>query len=371
MNWETKIGDGVKQTGEYAGKFLANGGHAQQDIPAQHRLLNAGVMFGGWWAGDKLRDIMFGVDQISEGEYVPIKREDVPAPLRFLHKTIDWDPHSEAPEDQWKKVVHQLMPAVGAGVGAVAGSMYAFERNGRAQEFAKNKAAGKLNLMDADMGAHYSQAAPLRVLTAGFGTFSSASGLTFLYGLFLNMSFAAANGARIFSGALSKGNLGPAKALEGQLGSIGSYVKAAVHSRGEVNNAWAKQFVERVLEPLFGHELKSPEAQEKARETLQGIVKESYHKFQSSGKPASEIAEAVTKDLQEKLGKDNIGVTLKRDFGLDPINAILGNANAAIRWPVKAMQDLAESLGVGGKSNVGAFERKLKAHQTNSTVGLS
>ena len=370
MTWETKIGEGAKGAGEYAGKFLANGGHAQQAIPAQHRLLNAGIMALGWMTGDQLRDIVFGYDQVTEGEYKPIRREDVPAPLRFLHKAIDWDPYSEAPADQWKKVAHQLMPAVGAGIGAVAGSMFAFEMNGRAQEFAKHNNAKALNIMDAEMASHYSQAAPLRVLTAGFGTFSSASGLTFLYGLFLNMSFAAANGARIFSGALSKGNLGPAKALESQLGTVGSYVKAALHSKGEINGAWAKQFVEKVLEPLFGHKLDTPELQAKARETLQHIVDDAFHKHQKSGKPAADVIKAVTEDLQKSLGKDRIGITLKRDFGLDPVEATLGNTNPAIRWPVQMMQDVAEWLGFGKKSNMGAFQNKLRTHQT-STVGLS
>lgn len=362
MDWTARIKQGL----EFPGKFLANGGHAQQAIPAQHRILNAGVMGLGWFTLNKLRHYVFGFEQKSEGEFVEVKREDVPAPLRFLHKTIDWDPHSEEPEQQWKKVAYQLFPAVGAGLGAVGGSMMAFELNGRAQTYKNHTQAKSLNIMDADSAAQYSQALPLRVLTAFFGTFSSASGLTFLYGLLLNSSFAAANGARIFTGSLAKGNMGPAKALEAQLGSIASYVKEAAKSGGEVSDAWGKQFVDRVLEPLFGHELQTAEAQERARATIQKIVKDSYHKFQTNGESVEKIAKAVTDDLTKKLGKDHIGEVLLKEFQLDPAHATLGNANPVWRAPVKTAQD---ALGV--KNSVSGFQEKLRKHAAMQPAGTS
>jgi hypothetical protein len=304
------------------------------------------------------------VKQKSEGEYIEVKREDVPPPLRFLHKTIDWDPHSEEAEHQWKKLAYQFFPGVGAGIGAVAGSMLAFELNGRANTYKNMTQAKTLNLMDADTAAQYSQAMPLRALTAAFGTFSSASGLTFLYGLFLNSSFAAANGAKIFTGALSKGALGPARALESQLGSIGAYVKEAAKAGGEINESWAKQFVERVLEPLFGHELHTAEAQAKARETLQKIVRQSYEKFGENGRPAEEIAKAVTDDLKVRLGKDKIGEVLLKEFGLDPLNATLGNANPMLN-PINTMQD-----ALGLKNSPAAFKEKMRRHYAPAEASL-
>jgi len=357
MGWKDKIKQGL----EYPGRFLENGGHAQQTIPSQHRLLNAGVMFIGWWGLDKVRKAVFGMEQKSEGEYVEVKREDIPAPLRFLYKTIDWNPHSESPEDQWKKLTYQLFPAVGAGVGAVIGSEMAFQFNNRAHAYAKNSKASTLNIMDADASAQYSFAMPLRALSAFFGTFSAASGLTFLYGMFLNNAFLAANGARMFTGSLRKGNAGPAKALEAQLGTLSEYVKAAAKSGGEVSDAWAGQFVERVLEPLFGHELQTPAAQEKARAALQHIVEESYHKFLQNGKPAAEIAKAVSEDLTKQLSKDRIGEVLKKKFGLDPANAMLGNANKAHRTLIKPLQD-----AFGIEPSVSGFEAKMR-HRAAAT----
>jgi len=332
---------GWKDILEFPGKFLANGGHAQQDIPSQHRLLNAGGMFAGWWMMDQMRHIVFGVKMKSEGEYVEIKREDVPAALRFLHKSIDWDPLSETPEHQWKKLAYQLFPGVGAGLGATAGSIYAFQRNGREQLYKGTKTQQALSLLDADFAAQYAQSTPLRLLAAFFGTFSAASGLTFMYGFFLNPAFASANGAKIFAGSLAKGNLAPHKAVPAQLEALGSYVQEAVKT-GKVSNAWAAQFAERILQPLFGHELKSPEAQAQAVKTLQGIVEESYQKFNVSGKPAKEIAEAVTKDLSAKLGKGGIEKTLKTHFGLDAKKAKVGNANPLI-WQ---FQNFLASMGL-------------------------
>ena len=342
------IGKTLMKPLEYAGKFLANSGHAQQDIPSQHRLLNAGVMFGGWWALDQVRHIAFGLKMKSEGEYVDVPIEEVPVPLRFLHKTIDWDPHSEAPEHQWKKLMYQMLPGVGAGAGAAMGSIYAFQRNGREQIYKATIAQKTLSLLDADYAAQYAQSTPLRALSAFFGTFSAASGLTFMYGLFLNPAFAAANGAKIFTGSLSKGNAGPVKAVEAQLEMVGSYVQEALKT-GKMNDALSEQFVERVLQPLFGHELQSAESQAKAVKTLQGIVEKSYQKFAANGKPAKEIAEAVTKDLAAKLGKGGLDATLINEFGLDPKNATLGNANPIIRQ----FHGYLNSIGIGKTFKVG------------------
>ncbi len=349
MEVKTTFGGRIRQALEFPFKFLANGGHAQQDIPSQHRLLNAGGMFLGWLALDQIRQVVFGLKMKSEGEYVEIPLEDISPPLRFLHKAIDWNPHSEAPEHQWKKLAYQLFPGVGAGVGAVLGSMYAFERNGRAQTFKAQNLKGieKLNLLDLDFQAQYNQSKTLRALSGFFGTFSAASGLTFLYGFFLNPAFASANGAKIFAG-LARGNAAPHKAAAAELGMVGSYVEEALKT-GKLREDWAKQFELRVLQPLFGHELNTPELQAKAVKTLQNIVEESYHRFKLNGKPAKEIAKAVTEDLSKKLGNSGLDKTLRERFGLDPKNAVVGNANPIIRM----FNDGLSAIGLGTRYKYG------------------
>ncbi|MEQ1788908.1 MAG: hypothetical protein ABL857_00540 [Rickettsiales bacterium] len=357
MEWTNKIGDGVKRVVEPAAKFLQNGMHAQQDIPGQHRLLAAGGMFTGWIALDKLRDIMFGFNQVSEGEYKEIKSKDVPAPLRFLHKTIDWNPHSDSPDEQWKKLAHQLIPAVGAGVGTVAGSMWAFNRNGVEQNMKGLKASKTQKFfMDAEAIAEHSHSKPLRILTAASGGFAAASMMPLVYGALLNLSFASANGARIFAGNLGMGNLGPAKALDAQLKGLAPYAKSAVNNDGKISDAWAKGFVDKVLTPLFGKDLKTPEAQIEVRNKIKGIVQNTFKKLektkfdikdpvtgitQNRVLTKDELAEALTKDVEKTLGytKDpKTGKILNAGFdktleelGLHRENATLGNAIPAVR----------------------------------------
>lgn len=370
MTWTEKIGNMF----EPAAKFLQNGSHAQQPIPSQHRLLAAGGMFVGWWALDKIRDIAFGMNQVSEGEYEEIKREDVPLPLRFLHKTIDWNPHSDAPEEQWKKLAHQLLPAIGAGVGTVAGSTYAFQRIGVEQKMAglKNN-KGVWAFMDAEYAAQHIQSKPLRVLTAFTGGFSAASMLPLVYGAFLNMAFASANGARIFTvgSGLAAGNVGPAKALDAQLGSLPAYVKAAVNKDGKINEAWAKGFVDKVLSPLFGKKLDTPEAQAEVRGKIQKILEDTFKNYEkkvaSGAIKKDDFVKEVAKEVEDKFGKGDKGLkaTLK-ELNLDMKDVTLGNANPAIR----AFNEMLVKVGIVSKENSAtSFAAKIQEQNFAKAAG--
>ncbi len=368
MQWTEKIG----KVFEPAAKFLQNGSHAQQAIPSQHRLLAAGGMFVGWWALDKIRDIAFGMNQVSEGEYEEIKREDVPLPLRFLHKTIDWNPHSDAPEEQWKKLAHQLLPAIGAGVGTVAGSTFAFQLNEREQKFAalKNK-KGLWWVMDAEDAAQHAQSKPLRILTAFTGGFSAASMLPLVYGAFLNMAFASANGARIFTHTLAAGNAGPAKALDTQLGSLPAYVKSALNKDGKINEAWAKGFVDKVLTPLFGKKLDTPEAQAEVRGKIQKILEDTFKNYEkklaSGAIEKDDFVKEVAKEVEDKFGKGENGLkTTLKELNLDMKDVTLGNANPAIR----AFNELLVKIGVVSKENSAAsFAAKIQEQNFAKAAG--
>jgi len=361
----------LSQAIEWPAKFLANGAHAQQDIPSQHRLLNAMVMFGGWWGMDQIRQIVFGVKMQREGEYVEIKREDVPGPLQFLHKAIEWNPHSDSPDNQWKKLAYQMMPGVGAGVGAILGSTYAYNRSGRAQGNKERELKGleKLNMLDMDYVAQYGQSKSLRGLSAFFGTFSAASGLTYLYGLALTTAFASANGGKIFAGSLARGKFAPHRAVDEELSMVSSYVKEAMHSNGKISETWAKDFETRVLQPLFGHELNTPELQAQAVKSLHGVVEESYKRFTTNGKangtPAEDIVKAITEDLKAKLGAGGLEKTVKDLLHLDPKNAKPGNANAAI-W---SFENYMSKLGLGKTFGMGGKPLPEKALQSGS-MGL-
>lgn len=358
MGWQEHITGKIKGAGDWAGRFISNGGHAQQDIPAQHRLLAAGGMLLGWVALDKLRDVIFGFNQVSEGDFEEIKREHVPAPLRFLHKTIDWNPHSEKPEDQWKKLAHQMLPAIGAGVGTVAGSMYAFERNKRAHKFVELKnSKNPLLLPDADMAAQYAQSRTLRILTAATGGFSAASMLPLVYGAMLNLSFASANGARIFTGDLAMGNAAPTRAVETHLGGLSNFLKNSITKEGKISDKWAEGMVNKVLTPLFAKDLKSPQAQEEMREKIQQILQKSFDGHNAEGITKDKVIEAVAADMKKAFGnsKEGIDKTIT-ELGLDKKDATLGNAIPIVR----DFTDFLAKIGIGKDRSSQSFVEKMQ-----------
>ncbi len=386
MGWQDTILKNARSSAEWAGKFISANGHAQQNIPAQHRLLSAGGMFIGWLACDKLRDIIFGVNQTSEGEFVEIKRDDVPESLRFLHKAIDWNPNSDAPGDQWKKLAHQMMPAFGAGIGTMAGSLSAFQLNGRANNFAVYKnPRNPISVMQADGAAQYAQSKPFRILTALTGGAAGSSMLVAAYGAMLNLAFATANGAKIFTGNIAKGNAGPAKALAERIEKFPAYVKSAFDGDKKIGKEWSEIFVTKVLEPLFGNELKTKEAQEAARikvhDTVQNIVNEHI----KLGLPQEEAIEKIAKMVKETIGdttptvaKDGTIIrsgfdTYLQKLGLRPENANIGNAIPFARQ----FNEFLENFGIGKATSVKSFSARIgqknihiPPQQQNPTIGV-
>lgn len=350
--------------GDYAGDFLSKFSHAQQPIPGQHRLLAAGGMFAGWIALDKLRDIVFGVNQVSEGEYHEIKREDVPAPLRFLHKTIDWNPHSDAPEEQWKKLAHQLIPAIGAAAGTVAGSMLAFEHDGKFV-FGQNSKAhayselknskGFMSILNADHGAQVSQARTMRILTAATGGFSAASMMPLMYGAMLNLAFATANGSRIFASDIAMGGGGSVLSHDAAMKAVDKFAKSVVTSNGKVSDAWAEGFVKKVLGPMFSKNLKDPKAQAEVREKIKAIIEREFNTEKGKNLSGEALNKALTDDIKRIFGnsKDGLDKTLV-ELGLDKKDATLGNAIPLVR----GFNEFLVKLGIGKKTGVESWKAR-------------
>lgn len=353
MQWQDRMDIGnIKKTAagfiEPAAKFIQNGAHAQQVIPAQHRLGAAGGMFLGWFALDKMRDIIFGVNQLTEGEYEEVKREDVPLPLRFLHKTVDWNPHSDAPADQWKKVAYQLLPAIGAGVGTVGGSMYAIERTGRTQNFMDVVKKKPYTLLDADWLSQNVQAKPLRVLTAITGAFSAASMAPLIYGAFLNLSFATATGGRIFTGSFAPGNANPERAVKTLLGNLPEYVKD-----GKINDKWAQNIVDKGLMPFFKKDLTDPKKQEEVRTAINSMLKNSFEKYNNMNPAELAAIPGVKKILEAKKINDISKLTDKETKSL-VMEAFVSDIKAAFGNSSKGFDQTLSKIGLDiNKAEVG------------------
>lgn len=368
MSLQTNITDKATGFGDYVGRFISTNGHAQQAFPAMHRASAAGGMYMGWKAFDKGRDIVFGNDQTAEGVFVDTKREDVPAPLRFLHHSIDWNPHSDAPSDQWKKVLYQTMPAMGAALGTVIGSMSIFHFNNRASAFTKAKDPKTLlSIMKADSAAQYSQAGVPLFITSLFGGGSAASMLIYPYGIGLNSNFFIRSGNAINLGNRSGGNLGPAKALAERIFKVPFYVKSAMNSGGKVSREWAEIFVHRAVKPIFGNSLNTEEKLDKA-------IKITHNKFQSIYNKHSRrlkgeaLIKAVSKDMEKvfhdpdltaKRGKvvyDGFDKFAQKDLGLNLEDAQLGNAS----WVARVVKEgWAKVSGIGQSTTAGKWQDRL------------
>ena len=345
MSLQSNITGKASGVGDYVGKFISTNGHAQQALPAMHRAAAAGGMYLGWKAFDKGRDLVFGNDQTSEGVFVDNKREDFPVIVRFLHHSIDWNPHSDAPSDQWKKVLYQTMPAMGAALGTVAGSMSIFHFNGRAAGFAKAKDPKTLlSIMDADNAAQHSQAGWPLFFTSLFGGGSAASMLIYPYGVGLNSNFLLRSGNAINLANRSGGNLGPSKALAERIAKVPFYVKSAMKSGGKISREWAEILVDRAVKPIFSKSLNTPGKVEKAIDVAERKFQRIYTKHSKKLKGES-LIEAVSKEMDKTFGNhaprmDRNGNIIKEGFdkiapeylGVKIKDAQFGNASPTARF---------------------------------------
>lgn len=210
MDWQDKVGHKL----DVLGNYLIGGTHAipKEDpkthwikrLPSSHRLYNALGMFTFFLVGGWVRDVMRGFDEKGE----KIEKADVPHPLRFLHGALAHNPHSDAAHDRWFKIICQIIPATFGATGAILGSIWFFDKNMNYEKRAKllrkyaiDKTGDGLGAFQCDDALAHYESWPMRILAGVFATFSAASGLTVLYGMFLNSAFSYASNRKMFAGA--------------------------------------------------------------------------------------------------------------------------------------------------------------------------
>lgn len=377
MTWDkATITSGAKNIGDYVGRFVSSNAHAQQTVPALHRLLSAGGMYIGWLGGDKVRDALFAVNQTSEGEFVEVKREEIPIILRPIYHKIEWNPHSDAPGDQWKKLLHQMLPAATAAAGTLAGSEMVFQMNGRAADFSAAKNSKEISTVTAHMMAQYPQSRIFSALTALTGGAGGASMLPIAYGAFLNLRFLLANGGKINLGNYAGGNLSPEKALVERLGKVGFYVKSATNSAGKIGEEWSQIFVKEVLDPIFGKSLDTPEKIEKARKIVHGTFQRVYDESWKADLRGEELIEAVSKKMQKIMGDakpvlnernkieyHGFDKFVQKDLGFNFDDVTLGNSVAIIRT---INEWLAKTFGWGKHVSAENLQNILREQRRNA-----
>jgi hypothetical protein len=377
MYWQNKI-KAAKNAGEYLGRFVSSNAHAQQAIPAQHRLLSAGGMFLGWVAGDKVRDAAFGVNQTSEGEFVELKREDIPLILRPIYHTIKWDPQSDAPADKWKKLLHQSIPAVVAAGGTLAGSEMVFQLNGRAAGImdARNL-RNPVSALTADKVVEHGQSFFASIGTALTGGAGASSMLPIVYGALLNLRFLLANGGKINIGNAIGGNVGPEKAIMERMAKVAFYAKSAANKEGKLSKDWAVIYVKEGMKPLFPEKLNTREKEEEAIEIVHKKLQNIYDKHYAKGLRDDNLINAVSDEVKHEMG--DAAPTLNKEgkieyHGFDKLilkdmkysfdDVKLGNAVPIVR---AATELAAEKAGIRKEVSAGAQEERIRNQYINST----
>lgn len=336
MDWTTRIAESTLRTAEK----VAQGFHAipvpiskdtllkdvnpgiafLKNFPSLHRLLNVVGMVSGFAATQYMSNIFFGC-KINGGVSEDIPKESVPAPLRFMHGIIKYNAFSDDPRDQWLKVVHQILPAMGGAYGAVKGSEVFFTTiNGREKTYNSWKKQTNLSPVQAEAAVSFAQGKQWRKVAGLTALFSSASGLTALYGLSLNSAFMLCNGGKVgtskflrrITGNPSEFGVGPEKGT----GEILKGVEAALKDGS--TETLSKNLVEVGIEPLK----KLGEKDKKA------IVREIRGVFDNalggmSAVPTKQDIDGLRGQLKKKV--DGILLNTKMsDLNIDNTNGILG-----------------------------------------------
>jgi hypothetical protein len=325
-------------------KNLANaykdGCHADQAVPASHRLYNAVGMFGAFAAGAHIRDVLRGFDSKNE----VIEKDEVIFLLQPLHGLLAYNHYSDEPKDRWMKILCQMIPAVFGATGAIMGSVAYSKKPAPKQEHgrepamnaikdrvAKGDAVGGFELDDA---ASHSQAWPMRVLAGVFATFSAASGLNFFYGVFLNSAFSASNNRQMYGNlnnfgitALNKINNTHGTdqnrtgvAFGNLLNETERYLKTCEQTKITPDEAEIAKFGAKMVErltPLFPKYTAEQGAE--LRKNLAGLIEESWQtaakqKLNDPNKSTAETAAQMIKakflDEEKLTGGENFIQTL-------------------------------------------------------------
>lgn len=317
-NWQNKVGQKLDALGNSFMQIT----HAQvnedpkthwsKKFHSQHRLYNAAGMFGCFLIGSSLRDTLRGFDEKGR----EINREKIPEPLRFLHGALAHNPHSDKMDDRWKKVICQIIPATFGATGAILGSVFFFRNNTEYDQRAANIAKHARDDQNTGMGlgqvndaSTHALTWPFRILAGIFATFSAASGLTVLYGIFLNSAFSFATNRQMFVGFGDvfgfKGPTtlhGPVQALDKRvIKETEQYVTRWMKNGGEIpaqeREELQNRLMNEVIAPLF------PKLKKEDEQKLRDGVTKMFDDAIATATAKNDTPEAMAKRASGFLSK--------------------------------------------------------------------
>lgn len=367
MDWTTRIGESTLKTAEKlaqgfhaipnppkpdATKSVNHGIEFLRRLPSMHRLCNVVGMVSAYATTQYLANIIFAC-KINGSKCEEIPKESVPAPLRFMHGIVKYNPFSDEPRDQWLKVVHQMLPAVGGAIGAVKGSDAFFTHlNGREHKYNAWKAKDTLTPVEAEAAISYAQGKRLSMLTALTAIWASASGLTPLYGVFLNSNFMTRSGGKVatsktlrtLTGNPSEFGLGPERGIPALLKGVENVLNG-----GNLDD-FAKHLVEAGIEPL--KKFKPGE-----KEALVNELKEAFTYNERAFDDLKHPTKVEVERLRRQLGQKVNEMTMRTELGelsLDNPNGVIGAV--ANMWP-GTKEEIKHLKGLVGNTQGGGMQR--------------
>ena len=347
-----------------------------KESPAQHRLYNVLGMAAAFAGAKYIVDIMYGC-KVNGAQYEEIKQEEVILPLRPLHGIIKCDHFSDDPIEQIKTAVHRAAPAIVSAVGAVVGSTHFFKQNGTQGQIDKLQKklneGSSLSPLEADKLAGYRQGEIARVVAGATAWVGSSSGLTPIYGLFLNTAFFLSNGNKTLAGAAdffkipalqeiantfsAEGN-GPSKQLAHIVGQTKKFcyeVEENVLSLDVAADKYGKALAESVVKPLFrgADQEKIDEIAQQASQVFHNAY--NIIKLDNNGKvDAALVQKAVKNDVDNLMTSLNTDPYLAKSMTIGN-NGFLGKA--------------VEFLDVG--KNIQKIRDSVKGNSTQNAPGVN
>lgn len=361
------FGKFIKGSMEYLeGTFHAMpSGTLEGKMPSMHRMRQMTGMTAGWMSGNYLGNIMAAQDL----SHNPIKKEDVPSSLQWLHGALEYNAYSDEPEDRQKKVAHQLMGGAFGGLGAVAGSKSFFVTNGTTKKIntilEKAEAGGGISIMEAEHAATAIQNQFWRPFAALVGSFSAASGMALgsvlSFGTAINNVFNndgnrkaatalfAETPLRNISNTTTKLPFGPAGTVTPFTEYLAQLNKDFYTNPESALPEATNVYLKNILVPLIG------EPDEKTKEHLLTKIKaigSAQYKQHKDAPTAANLRDAFAKQFS---GAEFDNLLLDMDVDLSKVHENIGR-NGLSRWMAKAADTLC--LGLSGVNEAEATLKK-------------
>ena len=319
---------GIKSLGFFGKSILPSVEYVAENAyipPGFHRLLTAGGLTAGLWAGRSVMDVVTATDN---GKNKRIARDQVFWPLRPLYGTMVYNQYSDNANDRWKQVADKLAPMVFGGVAAWAASRHFFygkniagkafhpATEGLLKRYSAASQSGKVTLETADSMMVLAQAEAQRKLGAAGMVTGSSTGTQLPGALFpftngggMATNFQLGAGLRInlpgflkFLNPLVGNRAGSTRTITGSLADVVRWAEANIRQIGHPDHWIEERTLSNHIKSLTQNFARvSPEQRASITATVRQLITDAYahaKTLRDQGKSEEEIAKAIAEFLE-------------------------------------------------------------------------